>query len=277
MFETILVLLSRHFFQCSWFFTLSRVLGRVVLDLIPGFYCQVKLELSETIYWSRKPGGDVGVGTAESFTMGSLSTPAGWLWGTCWASPVRCCERCGCPWELRIFSITKPNSAPLFDLAQSGVHCDTHSAYSEAAKRWTLVSFWSSAGREMIAVVVQSPRQKKDAVNSPPGWQHRQHSASCVPQSGSVLILLKSHQCLLHVPSADGTVALSSWARAWFVSIWFSEETWSQLGQQKNPPGRILGGQTEGPCFSVTWWWLTPAAGGSPSTGQPPNWSSQKC
>lgn len=57
--------------------------------------------------------------------------------------------------------ITKPNSAPLFDLAQSGVHCDTHSAYSEAAKRWTLVSFWSSAGREMTAVVVQSPRQKK--------------------------------------------------------------------------------------------------------------------
>lgn len=123
----------------------------------------------------------------------------------------------------------------------------------------------------------ESTTKKKDAVNSPPGWQRRQHSVSCVPQSGSVLILLKSHQCFLHVPSADGAVALSSWARAWFVSIWFSEETWSQLGQQKNPPGRILGSHTEGPCFSVTWWWLTPAAGGSPSTGQPPNWSSQKC
>lgn len=53
---------------------LSRVLWRAVTDLMPGFYCQVKLELSETIYWSRKPRGQVGVGSAESFRMGSLCT-----------------------------------------------------------------------------------------------------------------------------------------------------------------------------------------------------------
>jgi len=132
---------------------LSRLLGRAVTDLIPGFYCQVKLE---TIYWTRKPGGHMGLGTAESFTMGWLCAPAGWLWGTCWASPVRCCEPCGCPWELRIFSITKPDPAPLFDLAWSGMHQNTGSVYSVAAKRQTLVPLQSSAGRETIAVVVQS-------------------------------------------------------------------------------------------------------------------------
>lgn len=131
------------------------------MDLKPGVYCQVKLELSETIYWSRKPRGHVGVGTAELFTMGSLCTLAGWLWGTCWTSPVRCHELCGCPWELRLFSITKPSSTPLFDSAWSRVHHDSHSAYWAAAKRWTLVSFQSGAGREMIALVVQSPQQKK--------------------------------------------------------------------------------------------------------------------
>lgn len=64
----------RPLLKCSVFFMLSRVLWRAVTDLMPGFYCQVKLELSETIYWSRKPRGQVGVGSAESFRMGSLCT-----------------------------------------------------------------------------------------------------------------------------------------------------------------------------------------------------------
>lgn len=78
-------------------------------------------------------------------------------------------------------------------------------------------------------------------------------AVQCILRSEWICLnLIKSVSVFLTHPSCRQGCSTQQLSQDLSMPVQFSEEIRSQLGQQENPPGRVLGSHTEEPRFGIT-------------------------